>query len=69
MTPKHEKIVFNTLQANNMAEGAYWWMKDINASDVDDLSVMKKIEDVLKILRKVDDLTMDIIITIRNKEK
>lgn len=41
-------------------------MKNIDANDIDDLGVMSKIQDVLELLRKVDDITMDIVITIKN---
>lgn len=42
-------------------------MRGIKAEDIDDLGVMSKIQDVIELLRKVDDITMDIIITIKNK--
>ena len=69
MTPQQEKIIFHTQKANVCAESAFWWMKNINANDIDDLGVMSKIQDVLELLRKVDDLTMDIVITISSSPK
>lgn len=67
MTKEQESIIYRIHKANACAEYAYWWMKNIDANDIDDLGVMSKIQDVLELLRKVDDITMDIVITIKNK--
>lgn len=66
MTKEQENIILRTQKANACAESAYWWMKNIDANTIDDLGVMSKIQDVLELLRKVDDITMDIVITIKN---
>lgn len=67
MTPQQHKNVFFTDCANKCADNARWWMTNIDVNDIDDLGVMSKIQDVFELLRKVNDLTMDIIITIKNK--
>lgn len=67
MDRKTENLVFQVTRANRCAETAFWWMRGIKAEDIDDLGVMSKIQDVIELLRKVDDITMDIIITIKNK--
>ena len=56
-------------KANRAAETAFWWMKNINADDIDNLGVMSKIQNVIELLREVDNLTMDITITLKNIPK
>lgn len=51
------------------AETAFWWMKGIEADDIDNLGVMSKIQNLIKLLREVDSITMDIMITIKNKNQ
>lgn len=67
MTEKQENIIYRTRNANSCAESAYWWMKKIDPSDIDDLGVMSKIKDTLDLLQMVDNLTIDIIISIKSK--
>ena len=67
MTLEEEKIILCTQKAEDCSHAAHWWMKNIDVNDIDDLGVMSKIQDVIELLHKVNDLTMDIVITIKNK--
>lgn len=68
-SPKDKRILFNVDRANKSAEAAFWWMKGIEPADIDDLGVMSKIQNVIELLRKVDNITMDITIAIKNKNQ
>ena len=69
VNPDEREILFRVEKANKSAETAFWWMKGIDRSDIDNLGVMSKIQNVIKLLREVDNITMDITIAIRNKSK
>lgn len=63
-----EELTTHVEQANKNAERSYWWLKNINVEDVKELgmsSVLDKIRDVLSLLQQVDNITMDVIITIK----
>jgi hypothetical protein len=48
---------------------AYWHMNNVTARDVVKLDVVGKISDVLALLNKVDGISMNIVITIKNNSK
>ena len=62
MTPKEEKILFMTAKANKAVETAYWWMRNIDTCDIDNAEVLSKVQEVLELLKRVDKVTIDIII-------
>lgn len=67
-----EELITNIEQANRNAERSYWWLKNIKADDVNELgmtNVLDNIRDVLSLLQQVDNITMDIMITIKQKTK
>ena len=56
-------------KANNHAEHAYWWMKGVDRDEAQRLGVSDMVQSVLSLLQKVDNITMDIVITIKQKNK
>lgn len=62
-------IITNVEQANKEVERAYWWLKEINTDSAKGLGVLPKIKDVLSLLRTVDKITIDIVITIKQNSK
>lgn len=54
-------------QTNHCAERAYWWMKGVDKDTAERLGVADMVKNVLSLLQKVDNITMDIQITIKNK--
>ena len=54
-------------QANHEAERAYWWMKGVDRETAERLDVIGQVSEVLKLLQKVDNITMDITIKIKQK--
>ena len=69
MSKDIEKLLVPIEQANKEAERAYWWMKAIDKEAAQELGVIDKVKDVLKLLQKVDNITMDIQIIIKEKAK
>lgn len=69
MTPTEEVIVTHAQEANLNAERAYWWMKGIDRDEAQRLGVSDMVQSVLSLLQKVDNITMDIVITIKQKSK
>lgn len=53
--------------ANRHAETAYWWLKEIDPAQAEQYGVLSKIKDVLTLLRTIDNITMDITISIKKK--
>lgn len=53
-------------QTNHCAERAYWW-KGVDKDTAERLGVADMVKNVLSLLQKVDNITMDIQITIKNK--
>lgn len=51
--------------ANDVHNKAYWRMNNITAKDVVKLDVMKKVQTVLGLLREIDGISMNIVITIK----
>ena len=60
-------IVSNILDANAHSEKAYWSIKNISSDDARRLDIETKLKDILTLLHKVDNLTMDIVITFATK--
>lgn len=69
MTPTEEVIVTHAQEANHNAERAYWWMKGIDREEAQRLGLSDMVQSVLSLLQKVDNITMDIVITINQKSK
>lgn len=69
MTPTEEVIVTHAQEANHNAERAYWWMKGIDREEAQRLGLTDMVQSVLSLLQKVDNITMDIQITIKQKSK
>lgn len=69
MTPTEEVIVTQAQEANHNAERAYWWMKGIDREEAQRLGLSDMVQSVLSLLQKVDNITMDIQITIKQKSK
>lgn len=64
-----EHTLLSAEQCNLCAERAYWWMKKIDKDAAERLGVVDKIKSVLSLLQRVDNITMDIQITISQKIK
>lgn len=56
-------------EANHNVQRAYWWMKNIDREEAQRLGLTDMVQSVLSLLRKVDNITMDIQITIRQKNQ
>ena len=69
MTPSELLIITHAQQANRDAERAYWWMRNIDPDEALHLGVSDMIQQVLAHLQKVDNLTIDIELTIKQKSK
>lgn len=67
MTPTEEVIVTHAQEANHNAERAYWWMKGIDREEAQRLGLADMVQSVLSLLQKVDNITLDIQITIKQK--
>lgn len=53
--------------ANRTTERACWWISGIDAETIGQIGLRNKIRTVLSLLREVDNITIDIMITIKNK--
>lgn len=69
MNPAFKDMHFHAQQANQDAERAFWWMKGIDRDEAQRLGLNDMVQTVLKLLQKIDNITMDIMITINNKSK
>lgn len=69
MTPTEEVYRTHAQEANHNAERAYWWMKGIDREEAQRLGLSDMVQSVLSLLQKVDNITMDIQITIKQKSK
>lgn len=56
-------------EANKNAKRSYWWMKGVDREEAQLLGVNDMVQTVLGLLQEVDNITMDIVITINQKEK
>lgn len=66
---KEQVIITHAQEANHNAERAYWWMKGIDREEAQRLGLTDMVLEVLSLLQKVDNITMDIQITIKQKSK
>lgn len=66
---KEQIIITHAEEANHNAERSYWWMKGIDRDEAQRLGVNDMVQSVLDLLQKVDNITMDIVITIKQKAK
>lgn len=64
-----DKVITGVEQANHNAERAYWWMKGIDRDEAQRLNIANEVNTVLSLLQRVDNITMDIVITIKQKTK
>lgn len=62
-----DKVITGVEQANHNAERAYWWMKGIDRDEARRLNIANEVNTVLSLLQRVDNITMDIVITIKQK--
>lgn len=69
MEPSEEIIIAHAEEANHNAERAYWWMKGIDRDEAQRLGLNDKVQTVLNLLQKIDNITMDIVITIKQTPK
>lgn len=69
MKPTEEVILTHAQEANHNAERAYWWMKGIDRYEAQRLGLNDMVQSVLNLLQKVDNITMDIVITIKQNSK
>lgn len=69
MKPAEEIIITHAEEANHNAERAYWWMKGIDREEAGRLGLNDMVQTVLNLLQKVDNITMDIVITIKQKSE
>ena len=69
MKPTEEVILTHAQEANHNAERAYWWMKGIDRDEAQRLGLNDVVQSVLNLLQKVDNITMDIVITIKQNSK
>lgn len=69
MAPSKEIIFQHVQECNHNAERAYWWMKGIDREEAGRLGLNDMVQTVLNLLQKVDNITMDIVITIKQKSE
>ena len=69
MEPTEEVILTHAQEANHNAERAFWWMKGIDRDEAQRLGLNDMVQSVLNLLQKVDNITMDIVITIKQNSK
>ena len=67
MDPELKRINTHAGEANRHAACAHWWIKNIDRDEAKSLGILDKINSILSILQRVDNLTMDIMIIIKNK--
>lgn len=65
MKPTEEVILTHAQEANYNAERASWFMKGIDPNEARRLGVADMVQSVLSLLQTVDNITMDIIITVK----
>lgn len=65
-TIKNE-ILTHVEEANHNAERAYWWIKGIDSNEAKHLGLNNMVQSVLNLLQEVDNITVDIIIKIKQK--
>lgn len=63
----NQKLLYNVSPANRNAERAYWWLKNIDAAEAQRLRLNELVLNALSLLQKVDNISIDISIIIKNK--
>lgn len=66
---KNKDIIVSVEQASHCAERAFWWLKNVDATEAKRLGVLSKVNDALTLLRTIDNITMDITISIKIKNE
>lgn len=66
---KEQTMIVQAEEANHNAERAYWWMKGIDREEAQRLGLNDKVQIVLNLLQEIDNITMDIVTTIKQKAK
>lgn len=69
LNPSSQAMIRQMVEANNNAERAYWRMKGIERDEAQRLGLNDMVRTALSLLQKVDNITMDIVITIRQKSQ
>lgn len=69
LKPASEVMIQQIEEANHNAERSYWWIKGIDRDEAQRLGVSDMVQSVLSLLQKVDNITMDIVITIKHNNK
>lgn len=69
MAHTKKAIITYAQEANLNAERAYWWMKGIDRDEAQRLGLNDMVQTVLSLLQKVDNITLDIQIAIKQKSK
>lgn len=69
LNPASQVMIQQIEEANHNAERSYWWMKGVDRDEAQRLGLNDKVQTVLNLLQKVDNITMDIVITIKQKAK
>ncbi|MCM1077797.1 MAG: hypothetical protein NC411_10615 [Bacteroides sp.] len=66
-TTSENELVSKLREANRNAERAYWWMKDVDRKTAERVGVYAMVNEVLSLLKQIDDITLDITIKINRK--
>lgn len=67
MTESEDKIITQVEECSRNTERAYWWMRNVDPDEAQRLGVSEKVKSALSLLQKVDNITIDITITIKQK--
>lgn len=67
LSPASQVMIQQIEHANRNAERSYWWMKGVDRDEALRLGLNDKVQTVLNLLQTVDNITMDILITIKQK--
>lgn len=68
MVTTNQEIITQIQEANQQSAKAFWWLRNVNRNEATQLGVMRKIEEALQLLQDVDNLTIDVMITIRKQD-
>lgn len=69
LNPASQVMIQQIEEAKHNAERSYWWMKRVDRDEAQRLGVSDMVQSVLSLLQKVDNITMDIVITIKHNNK
>lgn len=65
LSPELQDLLKHISSAERHAESAYWWFKGIDHKVAEEHNVTGQLANVLSLLAKVDNIAMDIVITIK----